>query len=440
MQRNVARRSKGARGLFFQAKRINPQQNDSPEKEADQTAEQVMQMKSTSDHPAFFHPSHSAGQQKRDQKSNAMMRKETAGESTGTGTVASFLSQSPSGIPLSSDVRHFFEPRFGYDFSSVKIHQDEDAVKSAQSVDALAYTVGTDIVFNKNQFNPDSEPGKKLLAHELTHVVQQKSETLQRKEIPEKNRDTEKLIKSSKMFWDDFHEAFSSYVSSDKISGTGFDKTQKEAMVVEVSKSGAIDITLGDAYLKETDDSVRKSWIKVEVIDKYIPVDRFEDLANDPTHSRLREINPPYRTGHYCALNCPATAASLSQYLKDGTINKAYCNPMLEGGKGYGFDTSMNTFSTATDWKKAAAAIKKMLKKHGDFVVVEAKRSARQQADNNLTEYHYFTVVNVKGKLFAIDAFGGGIVDDDIDNYVSNLKATTYGLLQGVFMVKLVIP
>ena len=79
------------------------------------------------------------------------------------------------GQPLSPEERNFYEPRFGYDFSQVKVHTDTVAAKSAQSINALAYTSGNHIVFNKNQFNENSEKGKTLLAHELTHVVQQKA-------------------------------------------------------------------------------------------------------------------------------------------------------------------------------------------------------------------------------------------------------------------------
>ena len=77
------------------------------------------------------------------------------------------------GQPLSPQVRNFFEPRFGQDFGGVKIHTDYVAAKSAQSINALAYTSGSNIVFNNSQFAPDTQGGKALLAHELTHVVQQ---------------------------------------------------------------------------------------------------------------------------------------------------------------------------------------------------------------------------------------------------------------------------
>ncbi len=78
-----------------------------------------------------------------------------------------------SGAPLDKHTQSFMEQRFGYDFSNVKIHTDTVAAKSAGSINALAYTSGNNIVFNQNQFSPQTETGKKLLAHELTHVVQQ---------------------------------------------------------------------------------------------------------------------------------------------------------------------------------------------------------------------------------------------------------------------------
>jgi Domain of unknown function (DUF4157) len=80
--------------------------------------------------------------------------------------------QSP-GQPLDPRTRKFMEPRFGQDFSNVRIHNDERATKSAQAVNALAYTVGRDIVFARGAYFPDTKPGQYLLAHELTHVVQQ---------------------------------------------------------------------------------------------------------------------------------------------------------------------------------------------------------------------------------------------------------------------------
>jgi hypothetical protein len=77
------------------------------------------------------------------------------------------------GSPLGTALRSQMEGRFGHDFSRVRIHTDARADESAQAVQARAFTVGNDIVFRAGQFNPQSTDSQHLLAHELTHVVQQ---------------------------------------------------------------------------------------------------------------------------------------------------------------------------------------------------------------------------------------------------------------------------
>ena len=78
-----------------------------------------------------------------------------------------------SGQPLDTGTRTFMEARFGHDFGQVRVHTDARASESARAVNAMAYTVGRDIVFAPGQFAPESHSGRHLLAHELTHVVQQ---------------------------------------------------------------------------------------------------------------------------------------------------------------------------------------------------------------------------------------------------------------------------
>jgi len=91
------------------------------------------------------------------------------------------------GYPLTKDVRNFMEPRFGYEFGNVHIHTDTASVQSAQKLKARAYTVGKNIYFNQGQYTPDSHEGRKLLAHELTHVIQQSnSSNLSRKTLQRK--------------------------------------------------------------------------------------------------------------------------------------------------------------------------------------------------------------------------------------------------------------
>ncbi len=79
------------------------------------------------------------------------------------------------GTPLPETVRSFFEPRFGHDFSRVRIHADRRADEAARAVNARAFTSGRDIVFAAGQYAPDAQAGQRLLAHELTHVVQQRA-------------------------------------------------------------------------------------------------------------------------------------------------------------------------------------------------------------------------------------------------------------------------
>jgi len=78
------------------------------------------------------------------------------------------------GQPLDAGTRAFMEPRFGHDFSGVRVHADLRAAESAQAVNALAYTVGRDVVFGAGQYAPGTSAGRRLMAHELTHVVQQR--------------------------------------------------------------------------------------------------------------------------------------------------------------------------------------------------------------------------------------------------------------------------
>lgn len=82
---------------------------------------------------------------------------------------------SDGGLSLDNNTQGFMESRFGCDFSKVRVHKDAKASESAQSVNALAYTVGNDIVFGSGQFSPGTAIGRKMLAQELTHVLQQRS-------------------------------------------------------------------------------------------------------------------------------------------------------------------------------------------------------------------------------------------------------------------------
>ena len=77
------------------------------------------------------------------------------------------------GQPLNTETRTFMESRFGHDFSQVRVHNDVKAAESARAVNALAYTVGQNIVFGTGKYSTKSKDGQQLLAHELTHTIQQ---------------------------------------------------------------------------------------------------------------------------------------------------------------------------------------------------------------------------------------------------------------------------
>lgn len=77
------------------------------------------------------------------------------------------------GKPLDPELRAFFEPRFGRDFGNVRVHRDDRAAQSALDLGALAYTSGNDLVFAPGAYAPTEASGRRLIAHELSHVVQQ---------------------------------------------------------------------------------------------------------------------------------------------------------------------------------------------------------------------------------------------------------------------------
>lgn len=77
------------------------------------------------------------------------------------------------GKPLDEVTRAFMEPRFGYDFSNVRVRSEAQAAASAEAINAHAYTVGQEIVFANGKYAPKTDAGKELIAHELMHLVQQ---------------------------------------------------------------------------------------------------------------------------------------------------------------------------------------------------------------------------------------------------------------------------
>jgi Domain of unknown function (DUF4157) len=142
--------------------------NDPLEHEANRIADQVMRMPEPEVAPPFARIplSRKSEQEKVQKKSTAL----DVGDRTAPESVREAL-RAP-GQPLDPSSRGYFEPRFGHDFSRVRVHSDAGAAQSARDIDARAYTVGNNIVFGAGRFAPGAGAGRQLLAHELAHVVQ----------------------------------------------------------------------------------------------------------------------------------------------------------------------------------------------------------------------------------------------------------------------------
>ena len=157
--------------------------NDPLEHEADRVADQVTRMAApaamTSASPQVSRKC-SACEEQVSRKCAACAEEEKL-QKKEPGTQAA-ISQAPASVhetlrspgrPLDQATRAYFEPRFGRDFSNVRVHTGSSAAQSAREVNAHAYTVGHDIAFDSGRFEPGSQDGRHLIAHELAHVVQQ---------------------------------------------------------------------------------------------------------------------------------------------------------------------------------------------------------------------------------------------------------------------------
>lgn len=153
--------------------------SDAFEREADQVAERVVRMAAAgvvSGSPAKVQRKCSCGGSEKCDKcreDELLQRSATSAvqPAAAPSSIAKVLRE--PGQRLDPATRAFMEPRFGHDFGNVRIHTGSRAAASARAVHALAYTVGHDVVFGAGQYAPQSTAGQRLLAHELTHVIQQ---------------------------------------------------------------------------------------------------------------------------------------------------------------------------------------------------------------------------------------------------------------------------
>ncbi|WP_082111583.1 eCIS core domain-containing protein [Spirosoma radiotolerans] len=148
--------------------------DDPLEAEADAMADRVMRMAE----PSFIQRkcAHCQEEEQLQRKPTAsfIQRKTDAGGTTVSESVSRQIqTRQGGGSPLPTPTKTFMESRFGANFSNVRIHSDAEAAGLSTRLNAQAFTVGSDIFFNAGKFSPDTSTGKALLAHELTHTVQQ---------------------------------------------------------------------------------------------------------------------------------------------------------------------------------------------------------------------------------------------------------------------------
>ncbi len=189
----------------IQAKLQVNQPGDVYEQEADSMADKVMRMPGSAS--TFFKPAAEQVQRKcsRCEEENKLQKKEAGG--TGNHAFVTSLVQetlSSAGQPLEPGTRSFMESRFGYDFRNVQVHDDSAGHQSAQQINAQAYTHKNHIAFAPGKYQTGTDAGKRLLAHELAHVIQQNGQAtgIQKKE--ETADDTDHT-----QGWDNDMESFS---------------------------------------------------------------------------------------------------------------------------------------------------------------------------------------------------------------------------------------
>ncbi|HLB71706.1 MAG TPA: DUF4157 domain-containing protein [Candidatus Methanoperedens sp.] len=174
LQRTIGNQAVGnlIKSGALQAKLRIGRPGDIYEQEADRVAERVMRMPDHASVPQSQVNSRSEGLSI--QSARCDSEKDIHHSQSGVPPIVHQVLRSP-GQPLDAAASTFMEPRFGHDFNQVRVHTNARATESVQGINALAYTVGNNIVFGRGQYAPGTTTGSRLLAHELTHVVQQEA-------------------------------------------------------------------------------------------------------------------------------------------------------------------------------------------------------------------------------------------------------------------------
>ena len=155
---------------------IEPEEEEEEKLQAKPLARQITPLVQTKQITSLIQSQENRGEEEDEELIQAKIKGGVTPEVTPT-ISSGIQSLQGGGRPLSGSDRSFFEPRFGANFSNVRVHNDTRAASVARSVNARAFTHGHNVVFGAGEYSPDALEGRKLLAHELTHVVQQKRST-----------------------------------------------------------------------------------------------------------------------------------------------------------------------------------------------------------------------------------------------------------------------
>ncbi|ABF40145.1 hypothetical protein Acid345_1142 [Candidatus Koribacter versatilis Ellin345] len=271
--------------LPIQAKLDVGEVDDPLEAEADRTADAVM--KSPSPAPPTSPAAHSSEQKKcecggtcekcRGQQQPEpvkLQRKPAAAGSLRLAAAPPIVHEvlRSAGQPLDPQTRSFFEPRFGYDFSRIRVHRDAQAAESAEALHAKAYTVGRDIVFSGRAPSSDGPEARTLMAHELTHVVQQNVGSVVLRRSPDKRWKTD--VSAAK---------YRGQVMSARIRRHG--KLSQEAREKVNSELAFFEGAAKDAYLKEVKPALH------EVVEIEMPEMNMARPIHPPKPMTLMPLN-----------------------------------------------------------------------------------------------------------------------------------------------------
>lgn len=351
------------KGPFFQPKLTINQPGDIYEQEADAMADKVMRMPVNKNENTFIKPANISSLQR---KCAHCEEEEKIQKKSEGGAIAGIEAPSivhdvinSGGQPLDSRTRKFFEPRFGHNFSHVLVHSGPTAEQSARDLNAYAYTVGQNIVFGTGRFAPESHEGRKLIAHELTHVLQQRSVPTKVTQIQRKSPPASALptLKESDKQWikafgllpwlkgiiKDFRETKAQYSAA-----TIATFKPSEALLMGILTESLNRITLGDeqisavlnddpVLLKDLHSSYRE--MIQEVVSKYAALTgKSSHEVYQAYHHKINELALPQSVTE-------PTASELSAALPEAERQKL---TVITSSVVFGVDTLFSTKGATT--------------------------------------------------------------------------------------------